>query len=171
MSIKCYLDLDGTVFDLYNQENWEPRLRNEENGVFTAYGTTNGWLRHIDRTAFNEAVESLIMDFGVEFGVITWLPMQASPEYEEVCRAEKIEWVKQNLPFMTEIHCVSYGIPKQNCIKKCAKRMILLDDNEEVCRTWCTAVQREAYRVSRENSVDKILTNLLNELNMKTLEE
>ena len=33
-SVKIWLDLDGTVYDLYNVENWEPRLRAEDPTVF-----------------------------------------------------------------------------------------------------------------------------------------
>ena len=169
-SIKIWFDLDGTIFDLYHQDNWEPKLRAEESGVFTAYGETEGWLPYINRNLFAEAVQALMMEFGVEFNVITWLPMQASPEYEEVCRAEKIQWVKQNLPFVNEISCVSYGIPKQNCIKKKAQTMILLDDNMEVCEEWKTAKQRKAYQVSANNSVDKVLNQILCDLEAEYFE-
>ena len=33
-SVKIWLDLDGTVYDLYNINNWEPRLRAEDPTVF-----------------------------------------------------------------------------------------------------------------------------------------
>ena len=35
MSKKIYFDLDGTVYDLYNMENWLEKLRSETEKVFT----------------------------------------------------------------------------------------------------------------------------------------
>ena len=170
MSIKCVFDLDGTIFDLYNRPNWLSMLENEQEEVFAEYGDNNGWLSYINRISFNEAVTALMMEFGVEFEVITWLPMQASPEYEERCRQKKTEWVKKNLPFVSAINCVSYGLPKQNFIKKRAQRMILFDDNKEVCEMWETNKQRIAIQVSENNPVDKMLNELLCELEAEYIE-
>lgn len=144
MSVKIYFDLDGVCYNLYNIPNWEPSLRAEESGVFL----------HEDANFFtveelNEAVAPLL-ELGVQFGVISWLSMQSTPEYEEVCRAEKREWVKKNLPFVTEFNAISYGIPKQNAIRKRAQKMYLIDDNLEICKEWSTDKQRKAYCVDNE---------------------
>ena len=90
--------------------------------------------------------------------------MQASREYEEICKAEKIAWVRENLPFIDEITCQSYGIPKQNAIKKRTARMILIDDNKEVCETWKTAKQRTFFNVNKEFSAVNALETILGKI-------
>ena len=90
---------------------------------------------------------------GVQFGIISWLSMQASPEYEEVVRQEKLDWIYENIPFVSEISIIPYGIPKQNAIIKRAQNMVLIDDNMEVCKTWQTAKQRLAINVTKDWTV------------------
>ena len=155
MSIKIYFDLDGTLFDLYNKENWLTNIQAEKSGVFC------GDYR-LFHNSFYETIKQLIL-FGVEFGVITWTPMGVSPEYEEICRQEKINWIKQFIPFVTEINICSYGIPKQNTIKKKAKTMYLIDDNMEVCNMWETTANRIAINVNYKNkfTVEKALLEIL----------
>lgn len=163
MSIKVVMDLDGTVYDLYGKSDWLETLRAERTGAFTAYGENNGFLPEINVKKFYEIVNTLL-EMGVQFCVTTWLPMQASPEYEEVCRAEKLEWVKQYMPFVTEFNCVSYGIPKQNCIQKRASRMYLIDDNAEVRETWQTAKQRISVGIDKNFTVVDSLVKIYNEI-------
>lgn len=154
MSVKIYFDMDGTVFDLYGKQNWLEMLRNEVEGAFIG-----DWIPEINKTRFKGAVD-ILLENGVQFGVITWLPMQASPEYEQICTAEKRRWVAENLPFVTEFNCVSYGIPKQDCIQKRAQKIFLIDDNEEICKTWETAKQRKAVHVTSEYTADKALRQI-----------
>ena len=141
MSKKVFFDCDGTLYNLYSIPNWLDKLRNEETDVFTEN------LFMGDYTEFLKEVSRLLAA-GYEFGVITWLPMGASPEYEEICRQEKIEWIEKYLPFVHDINITSYGIPKQNTIKKRAKQMILIDDNSEVCKIWETNSMRKAINLT-----------------------
>ena len=143
MSIKITMDLDGTVYDLYSVENWLEKLRSEDSSVFSE-GDFIG-----DYNRFKTVCEKLVA-MGVQFEVITWLPMQASPEYELECTEVKREWVKKFMPFVTEFTAQSYGIPKQNAIKKRAKTMYLLDDNKEICEMWKTDKMRKAVNVNRD---------------------
>lgn len=143
MSIKIYFDLDGTVYDLYSVENWLEKLRSEIASVFSE-GDFIG-----DYNSFKTVCEKLV-SVGVQFEVITWLPMQASSEYELECTEVKREWVKKFMPFVSEFTAQSYGIPKQNAIKKRAKTMYLLDDNKEVCEMWKTDKMRKAINVNRD---------------------
>lgn len=157
MSIKIFFDLDGTLFNLYGKENWLEMLRDEQPGAF--YG---GFLPEIDLNEFYLTISKL-QTYGIQFAVITWLPMQASPEYEEICRAEKNDWILENLPFCTEVSIVPYGIPKQDCIIKRAQRMILLDDNIEICKAWETAKQRKSVQITRDWTVVHALKEILSE--------
>ena len=47
MSIKVYMDLDGTVYDLYNIENWEPKLCAEDADVFKEGNFIGNYTRFI----------------------------------------------------------------------------------------------------------------------------
>lgn len=154
MSKKIYFDLDGTVYNLYGVENWLEKLRNEISGAFLE----GDFL--VDYENFMSCIEELIRQSYI-FGVITWLPMQASPEYEEICRKEKIEWINDYLPFVSEINICSYGIPKQNCIQKRAKEMFLIDDNAEVCKMWETSTQRIAININEEYTVVDALNEII----------
>ena len=130
-----YFDLDGTLADLYNAENWLERLENEESGVFSNLEPL------IDEEKFKKWARERLAD-GDRIAVITWLPRGASEEYEKICAREKEAWINQHFPFISEINCLSYGIPKQYAIKKRTFSMILVDDNEEVLQMWETARQR-----------------------------
>ena len=72
MSTRIYFDMDGTVADFYGQTDWLERLRNEQAGAFIACKPL------FNRARFS-AVVSRLLAIGVQFGVITWLPMDASP--------------------------------------------------------------------------------------------
>lgn len=153
-STVIYFDMDGTLADFYGQPDWLDKLRTETEGAFIDCKPL------FDESRFFSVVSRLLA-VGVRFGVITWLPMQASPEYEKICTAEKIDWCKQFLPFISEFSAQSYGIPKQYAIKKHAFTEILIDDNLEVCETWKTAKQRTFYNVSgKYNSVCRVLEGI-----------
>lgn len=156
MSIKIWFDMDGTVADFYSQENWLEMLQNENAGAFIN-------CQPLFTELFYKTVACLAAK-GVQFGVITWLPMQASPEYEDICRAEKIAWCKKYLPFISDFTAQSYGIPKQNAIKKHATTEILIDDNSEVGAMWKTAKRRSFRQVSNTKSVNSVLLDILEEI-------
>lgn len=159
MSTKVFMDLDGTLFDLYGKENWLELLQSEDPTAFEG-----DFLPEISINKLFEMVQKL-SEFGVIFEVITWLPMNASPEYEKECEKVKTEWVNINLPFISKITCQSYGIPKQNAIDKRAKKMYLIDDNTEICKIWETAKQRTAININKEftvvNALEKIYKEIL----------
>ena len=90
MTKKIYFDLDGTVYDLYSIESWLNKLQAEKEKVFLEGKFLGNY------EDFMESISELI-NYGYTFGVITWLPMQASPEYEEICRQEKIKWINKYL--------------------------------------------------------------------------
>lgn len=137
MTKKIYFDMDGTVADLYGSERWLEKLRNEEEGAFIKLEPM------VDMNRLGEVVGKLMMQ-GWQFGIITWLPMDASEEYEEVCTREKRIWAEQYMPWaMNEFYAQRYGTPKQDAPVRRAGHMILVDDNAEVRAMWETAKQRK----------------------------
>lgn len=154
MSKKIWLDLDGTVYDLYSIPNWLEDIQEEKEGLFLKgdfLGIYSDFLKEAER----------LLLIGYEFGIITWLPLGASPEYEEICRIEKMKWIKKFLPFIHDINIISYGIPKQNAIKKRSQLMILIDDNSEVCRIWETNKMRKSINLKENFGIIQALKTLV----------
>lgn len=160
MSIKIALDLDGTLFNLYHKPNWLDDLENERPGVFNEYSTNHGLMPYIERQTLQEKILNLI-DRGFTFCIISWLPMGASPEYAEICRKEKLNWCKANLPMIDDIQLIPYGLEKQKAITKKATTMYLIDDNSEICNTWRTAKQRKAIQVHENYDILNALDDIL----------
>lgn len=154
-----YFDLDGTLFDLYGKTNWLDFLENEKSGIFIE----GNFMPNIEIGKLLELISKLL-SYGVNFEVITWLPKQASKNYEEICEKEKRIWVEKNLPFIQKINCQSYGIPKQKAINQKTSRMILIDDNEDICRNWETKIQRKFYKVDKSFSAVNALQDLLSKI-------
>ena len=64
MNIKVYMDLDGTVYDLYNVVNWLEKLNLEDAQVFSEGDFIGNY------NEFYEICNKLLAK-GVQFGVIT----------------------------------------------------------------------------------------------------
>ena len=145
-----YFDMDGTIYDLYGVRDWLPRLQSED---VTAY--TEGEPLY---DMFN--LNSLLEDFnalGVVIGVITWTAKDGSREYNKKVRRAKLNWVRQNLPCVTEFHCVKYGTPKhQVCTYKDS---ILVDDNAKVRAAW-----KYGETVDATQNIEIVLKKLLTAL-------
>lgn len=137
MSISIALDMDGTLYDLYNKPNWLHDLRNEVSGVFTDGENL------FDRLDLFSIMYKLMEEKGTEFSIISWLPMNCSPEYAEICDKEKRNWIRKNLPMVHNVQILPYGMPKHYAAIR-AKCMYLVDDNREVCAEWETETYRRA---------------------------
>lgn len=151
---KIYFDMDGTVADLYGEKNWLDNLRNEREGSFIN-------LRPLVDMNELAMVCHQLMNLGYSFGVITWLPMGASYEFERVCEEEKRAWVEEFMPWVSEFYAQSYGVPKQYAPSKRAAEMILIDDNAEVRAMWDTEVQRSSIDATQDiiKELKKLLDN------------
>ena len=151
---KIYFDMDGTVADLYGEKNWLDNLRNERKGSFIN-------LRPLVDMNELAMVCHQLMNLGYSFGVITWLPMSASYEFERVCEEEKRAWVEEFMPWVSEFYAQSYGVPKQYAPSKRAAEMILVDDNAEVRAMWNTEVQRSSIDATQDiiKELRKLLDN------------
>lgn len=165
MSVKIYFDMDGTLFDLYGKENWLTMLENGRPGAFKEYGENGGLMQGLESEVCDIYEQiAYLQSQGVTFGIISWLPFAASPEYEEICREEKLEWLRTYFPMITEIHIIPYGIEKQKAITKRAETMYLIDDNAEICNAWTTAKQRRAFQVSDNFTALNALNQIIKEL-------
>ena len=77
-----YFDMDGTIADLYNVENWLERLRaNDETPYIEAEPLVN-------MQKLQDMLESFAM-LGITIGVISWLAKGSSKSYDKKVRTAK----------------------------------------------------------------------------------
>ncbi len=123
-----YLDMDGTIADLYAVSNWLEDLRAEKVRPYAeAKPLVNLSLlaRYIHRAQAK----------GYSVGIISWLSKTGSPAYDEAVTEAKLKWLSVHLPSVNwnEIHIVKYGTPKSTCR---SDEGFLLDDEEKNLIEW-----------------------------------
>ena len=121
---KIYLDMDGTIADLYGVENWlEDLIAGNERPY-----------REAERLVEEKELAELVAD-GYELAIVSWLAKNSNKEYDRKVRNAKREWLKENYPNIkfTEIHIVKYGTPKSRVVNE---RGILIDDETPNRREW-----------------------------------
>lgn len=146
MEKAIYFDLDGTIYNLYGIENWLDMLRSENELAYNCG----------DSIYDMEELNSLLLEFvnlGFTIGVITWTAMNGSKEFNSRTRAVKKAWIEENLPCVSEFHCVKYGTPKHHV--RNIKNSILVDDNAEVRDKWL------GLTIDANKNILKELKNLL----------
>ncbi len=150
MAKKIFFDMDGTIADLYNEENWLTRLLNEEKGLFRNLKPMH------DKDRLTKVINDLI-ELGFEIEIITWTPKNVTQEYIKIVEEEKKEWIQEHFPMIKNIHFLAYGIPKQKAKYKKAKLEILVDDNLEVVEMWNTPKQRKSI-IANHNLIANLQT-------------
>lgn len=122
-----YFDLDGTLYNLYNQPNWLEQVTQENEQVFCDGGAL------YDLQELQELLDRLRKK-GYVIGVITWLPKDATRDYRKKVRDVKRQWIDNNLRNVDEVHIVKYGTPKH--LVRNVENSILVDDDEQVRKQW-----------------------------------
>lgn len=123
----CF-DMDGTIADLYNVNEWLPMLRAEDPTPYLIAKPM--W----DMNALRGTLLRLI-EKGWEIRIITWLSKDSSEEYKELTRDAKKAWLSRyNFPY-THFHGVQYGTTKADCVRS-ADYAVLIDDNAKVRQGW-----------------------------------
>lgn len=125
-----YFDMDGTIYDLYGVDGWLEMLRTEDTRAY-ACGSA---LYDMDEL---NAVLAQFVALGITIGVITWTAMNGSTKYNKAVRAVKKAWIEENMPCVSEFHCVQYGTTKKSSAK--IKDAVLVDDNAKVRAGWTGA--------------------------------
>ena len=116
-----YLDMDGTIADLYGFSGWLDCLQNEQTIPYTEAGLLVDGEQLRNFLAAGKAA-------GVLFGVISWGAKNASKDYRRAIRRAKIDWLKKNdlLKYFDELHVIKYGTPKNRAAKN--RTGVLIDD-------------------------------------------
>ena len=123
-----YLDMDGTIADLYAVPNWLKMLRAENPAPYIQAEPLvrlSALARHLNRLQRN----------GYIIGIISWGSKHATPEYDEAVARAKNFWLNKHLPSVKfdEIHIVPYGTPKSTVVD-CDGW--LFDDEERNREEW-----------------------------------
>ena len=144
-------DLDGTLGNLYGRKNWLEELKSE----IPIYEDLEPLVNMEELNIIANKLKSV----GVEFGVVTWLAMGASENYEFITSMEKYRWCKKHIPFITEFECQPYGTPKQTNYRN--RQCIVIDDNAEVRASFETPHRRKTFDAN--DDIIAFLTNLYND--------
>lgn len=129
MKREIWLDMDGTIANLYGVDGWLEDIKNENARPYkVAKGLMNmqALARVLNRLNKN----------GYEVGIITWLAKGATKEYNEKVAKAKREWLKKHLATveLKKVHIVEYGTPKWTLATD--TNAILFDDEEKNRVEW-----------------------------------
>lgn len=123
MRTKVYLDMDGTIADLYSQPDWLGAIRSEAPGLF---------LRARPLVSEKVLLEKFPKE-KYEIVILSMTPKDASLEYCEVVKAEKDAWLTMHFPNLKKRIYKKYGHNKN---LKNSVKAILIDDNETIRNNW-----------------------------------
>ena len=114
-----YLDMDGTIADLYGTYAWLERLTAEDETPFL----------EVEPMTTEETLFELFPEDIFEIRVLTMTPKDATKEYCERVREAKEAWLNTYFPNIEKRYYKAYGDNKN---LKNAKNAILVDDNEKI---------------------------------------
>lgn len=125
--MKIWFDMDGTIADLYGVENWLDYLIAGDAFPYEA-------AKPMLNMSLLARYLNKLLAAGYEIGVISWLSKSSTPEYDELVRAAKLDWLRCHLKSVsfTTIHIVPYGTDKR---ATCGDG-ILFDDEERNRNGW-----------------------------------
>ena len=112
-----YLDMDGTIADLYGIADWLPRLRNEDNSVF----------EECKPLITEEELQRYFPTAKYDIRICSMTPKGATKEYCENVISQKNRWLNEYFPSISKRYYLPYGTNKNY---KNSRSHILVDDNE-----------------------------------------
>ncbi len=118
-----YLDMDGTIFNLYEQENWLERLRNEDPLVFSGD----------NRLITEERLRIYFPADEYDVRILSMTPLNVSNEYCEKVIEMKNAWLDAYFPSISKRIYRKYGHNKN---LRNSKNAILIDDSEPIRKSW-----------------------------------
>jgi len=113
---KIYLDMDGTIADLYGQKNWLEKLQKEDKTIF---------LKCLPLISEKELFEKFNPQ-EYEIIILSMTPKNCSKSYHENVIQQKNEWLDYFFPHITKRIYKKFGYNKN---LKNSKNAILIDDS------------------------------------------
>lgn len=107
MKNKIWLDMDGTLADLYAVEGWLDMLIAQDP---TPYMQAKPMLNLSNLARLLHKAQRM----GYEVGIISWLSKTSTADYDNAVTQAKLNWLEKHLPSVEwdEIKIVAYGTPK-----------------------------------------------------------
>ena len=123
-----YFDMDGTIANLYEVENWLPKLIDSDP---TPYEEAKPMIDMKDLSGLLKDLQHM----GIRIGIVSWLAKNSTKEYDKKVRTAKRKRLKKNINItFDEIHIVKYGTRKDYIVKD--KNGILFDDELNNRNNW-----------------------------------
>lgn len=124
-----YLDMDGTIANLYAVDNWLEQLR-----AFNANPYAEA--EPLVRMASLARLLNICQSRGDHIAIVSWLSKESNPEFDEAVTKAKMTWLKAHLPSVhfDEIRIVAYGTPKGDVVSY--PNGILFDDESRNRYEW-----------------------------------
>lgn len=123
MKKTVYLDMDGTIANLYGIENWLPRLRAEDKTIF---------LECEPMISEKELLKKFPSE-NFEMKILSMTPLNATENYCLDVINQKNEWLNKYFPSITKRIYRPYGHNKN---LKNSENAILIDDSEPIRNSW-----------------------------------
>ena len=129
MEKAIYFDMDGTLANLYGVEGWLDKLRNYDASPFVEATTM------LNMQALAHRLNTLQKN-GYTIGIISWLSMESTADYDEEVTKAKLDWLSVHLSSVKfdEIHIEKYGTRKSTLAQ--IKGGLLFDDNPKIRKEW-----------------------------------
>lgn len=123
-----WLDMDGTIVDLYGENGWLDDLKKERTKPYRNAKPL------VNMKEFTKVVKQK-QNSGVQFGIISWTSKNSTQEYHEKVAATKRKWLSTHCPNINwdSIHIVEYGTPKEEFGQR---GDVLVDDELRNRQQW-----------------------------------
>lgn len=127
-----YFDMDGTIADFYNVENWLDYLLKEQTKPYRVAKPL------CDMRKLSQEIKRL-QSIGYKVGIISWLSRNASDDFGRHTTIAKANWLSRHLGSVVfdEVHIIGYGTPKHKF-----GNGILFDDEINNRMAWNNADER-----------------------------
>lgn len=148
-----FLDMDGSIADLYGVEGWLEALQSENAAPYADAQPL------CDMAALRQVLEELKAQNYI-IGIISWSSKTGSPKFHKAIRKAKLEWLRKHnlLDVCSHIHIQRYGTPKSAIAQRhttLSPAAILIDDE---------ARNRVEWWEHEGTTIDPTETNLIEEL-------
>lgn len=121
-----WFDMDGTLANLYNVDNWLEKLVNSD---------PSPYLEAAPMVNFSNLARLLnkLQRRGYKIGIVSWLSKNGSYEYNELVISAKRKWLAIHLKSVKfdYVDIIEYGTPKE-----IGRNGILFDDEENNRKNW-----------------------------------